>query len=240
MTLQRFLNQSRFPRLWKAFQNIAGGLHDKRALCLLKYRGQRTVLEVGCSVGTIASVFARDPDVDYTGLDIDMAAIRFAQDAFKSKPNCRFVCQDIREFAVCGRDFGYVIFAGICHHVEPTELRALLQAGASLLTDGGQLVVVDPVLPEPDDPAFFHLFLRLEQGSFVRANEALQALLRDIPELTLVSSETHVVGASPWSIPKCARFGVYTLRRDVGSATFDPPGDAGNLSNSNTYIADNR
>ena len=214
--LQGFLNQSRFPRLWKAFQNIAGGLHDKRALCLLKYRGQPTVLEVGGSVGTIASVFARDPQVDYTGLDIDAAAIRFARTAFDSQPNCAFVCQDIREFAKCGRRFGYVLFAGICHHVEPTELRSLLQAGASLLADDGQLVVVDPVLPAPDDPAFFHLFLRLEQGSFVRASEALQTLLRDVPGLTLASSETHVVGASAWSRPKCARFGVYVLQRRVG------------------------
>jgi SAM-dependent methyltransferase len=213
----RFLTQSRFPRLWKAFQHIAGGLHDKRALCLLKYRGQRTVLEVGCSVGTIARVFACDPQVDYTGLDIDLAAVRFAQEAFKSKRNCTFVCQDLREFAKGGRRFGFVLFAGICHHVEPGELTALLQAGASVLADDGQLVVIDPVLPEPGDPAFFHLFLRLEQGSFVRANDALQALFRDVPELTLVSSETHVVGASPWSLPKCARFGVYALQhRKVG------------------------
>ena len=211
--MQGFLNQSRFPRLWKAFQYVAGGLHDKRALCLLKYQGQRSVLEVGCSVGTIASVFARDPQVDYTGLDIDMAVIRYAQAAFQSTPNCTFVCEDIRDFAKCGRRFGYLLFAGICHHVEPGELRALLTAAASLLADDGQLVVVDPVLPERDDPAFFHLFLRLEQGSFVRGSEALETLLRDVPELTLVSSETHVVGASAWSVPKCARFGVYVLQR---------------------------
>ena len=106
-----------------------------------------------------------------------------------------------------------MLFAGVCHHVEPIELRALLEAGASLLADDGQLVVVEPVLPDPDDPAFFHLFLRLEQGSFVRASEALQSLLRDVPQLTIVSAETHVVGASPWSLPKCARFGVYVLQR---------------------------
>jgi len=217
MALQAFLNQTRFPRLWKAFQNVAGGLHDKRALCLLKYQGQPSVLEVGCSVGTIASVFARDPEVAYTGLDIDPPVIRRAQEAFRTTPNCTFVCQDIREFSKSGRRFGFVLFAGICHHVEPGELRALLEAGASLLTDDGQLVVVDPVLPGPGDPAFFRLFLRLEQGRFVRATQALEGLLSDVPRLTLVTSETHVVGASPWSVPRCARFGVYVLQRSLGA-----------------------
>jgi len=130
--VQGFLNQSRFPRLWKAFHYVAGGLHDKRALCLLK-------------------------------------------------------------------------------------LRALLTAGASLLADDGQLVVVDPVSPERDDPAFFHLFLRLEQGSFVRASEALDTLLRDVPELTLVSSETHVVGDICLVASE-----VRALRRLRAAASFPP------------------
>lgn len=150
MARQAFLNQTRFPRLWKAFQTVAGFLHDKRALCLLKYQGQPAVLEVGCSVGTIASVFAR------SGSRLHRSRYR-------------------------------------------------------------QLVVVEPVLPEPGDPAFFRLFLRLEQGRFVRATQVLEGLLGDVPRLTLVTSETHVVGASPWSVPRCARFGVYVLQRSLGA-----------------------
>jgi 2-polyprenyl-3-methyl-5-hydroxy-6-metoxy-1,4-benzoquinol methylase len=213
MALRSILNQTRFPRLWQAFQSVCGGLHDKRALCLLKYQGQPTVLEVGCSVGTIARVFACDPNVAYTGLDIDPHVIHYAQKALHATPNVSFVCQDVREFSTCGRRFGYVLFAGVCHHVETGELQSMLEAGASLLADDGLLVVVDPVLPEAGDPSFFGWFLWLEQGSFVRTSQTLQQLLVGVPGLALVSSDTHVVGASAWSTPKCARFGVYVLQR---------------------------
>jgi cyclopropane fatty-acyl-phospholipid synthase-like methyltransferase len=213
MAFRETLNQSRFPRLWTLFQILIGGLRDKRALCLLKYRGQRDVLEVGCSVGTIAAAFLEHPDVLYTGLDIDESAIRHARRAFRNHANFTFVCQDLRQFATGGRRFGYLLLAGVCHHLDEEELRVMLRAAASLLAEDGQLVVVDPVLPEPGDPRFFTLFLQLEQGHYVRTNDALGRILEDVRELTLVTSETHVVGASPLSIPVCARFGVYVMRR---------------------------
>jgi hypothetical protein len=38
-------------------------------------------------------------------------------------------------------------------------------------------------------------------------------LLYDLPGLKLEAAEVHYVGATPFSLPKCARFGVYSFSK---------------------------
>lgn len=221
-----FLTQSRFPTLWGIFQYCIGGTVDKRRLCLLKYRGQKQILEVGCSLGNIAKVFLKLPHVKYMGIDIDPVVIRYAQRNFASYPNFRFLCQDLRSFAQQSDEkFDYILFAGILHHIDDKLAQSLLEAAKWLMPNDGSLVVVDPLMPELEDNWLIRWFIKLEQSRYVRKESEMCRLLHNVSGFQLEEAEVHYVGATPFSVPKCARFGVYEL-------VPRQPGDAVTLSRS--------
>ena len=212
MNLSRFeLSQTNYPLLWKIFQLAIGGTIDKRRLCLGASSGR--VLEVGCSVGNMAEGFRCRPEYTYTGLDIDSVAIEQARRDFRDAPDMEFVCSDLRDFARSGRRFDTVLFAGVCHHVEDGMLGEMLDSGEKLLDDGGKVVVIDPVLPFPDDPPLFRAFLRLEKGEYVRELAHLRTLLEACPLLHITSEWSGPVGATVISAPKVARFATFQLSR---------------------------
>ena len=205
------LTQSRFPGLWRLFQYWIGGTVDKRSLCLLEYNGQERVLEVGCSLGNIARAFLKLDHVEYTGIDIDPVVIEYARRSFASRKNFTFVCEDLREFSKREAEFGYVLFAGVGHHLDDEMCQSLLASARRMLEPRGRLVVVDPLLPRDEDSWFLHKFMRLEQGRYLRTGAALRDLLEGVPGLALHGAQEHLIGSSPFHRPTCARIGVYTL-----------------------------
>jgi len=208
-----FLSQHRFPGLWNFFQYVIGGTVDKRRLCLKHYAGESAILEVGCSLGNISKAFTALPNIEFTGVDIDPVVIEYAQKAFSHTSNFKFVCEDLRSFSE-KKDtlYDYILFAGICHHIEDIECVELLNvASRSLLQKGGKLVVVDPLLPLPEDSGFVHSFLKLEQGKFLRTGQQLEDIVKETEEVRLVDKHEYLIGASPLHRPVCARFGVYCL-----------------------------
>lgn len=191
------------------------GTIDKRKLCLLKYRGQKRILEVGCSLGNIAKVFLKIPDIDYTGVDIDPVVIRYAQKQFVSYANFRFYCGDLWDFAKqSDEQFDYILFAGILHHVDDAMCRRLVDAARYLISRNGTLVVVDPLIPEPDDTWLMKWFMNLEQGKYVRRGGDMFKLLSSVPGFQCEVAEIHYVGATVFSLPICARFGLYVLSKN--------------------------
>jgi SAM-dependent methyltransferase len=223
------LTQTRLPALWNFFQWTIGGTVDKRKLCTKYYSGQKRVLEVGCSVGNIAVAFLKYPDVQYVGVDIDRAAIAIASKRFDRFDNFSFHCQDLWKMIKTGDRFGYVLLAGILHHLADDESRSLLQTATELLDDDGLLVVVDPVLPEPSDTSFLRFYLKtFEQGRYVRDCATLDALLNSESGLVCGGGETCLVGATPIGWPKCARFGIWRFRRCVTTLVVDHVSCRGN------------
>lgn len=210
--MSAFLSQSRFPRLWDVFQYIAGGVVDKRRLCSRHYNGQGRVLEVGCSVGNISEVFLKFPEISYVGLDIDPLAIKRAKMKFRSHPDFSFVCDDLRNYAMQSDRFEYILFAGCCHHMDDDLCGSLISTAAKILEHGGIIVVVDPLLPKTTDPLSVRWYINLEQGKYVRSSCNMLDLLNGIDDLKLVSYEENLIGATPFSVPLCARFGTYLLR----------------------------
>lgn len=207
-----FLTQSRFPRLWSLFQCWIGGTIDKRHLCLLKYDGKSNVLEVGCSLGNIAKAFLKFDNIEYTGVDIDPVVINYARRSFTSRKNFKFLCEDLRLFPTNEAKFGYVLFAGVCHHLDDYMCMSLLAKARELVDPQGKLVVVDPLIPTHDDSWFLHLFIKIEQGIYLRNGEKFRSMLEKIPGFRLDETEEHFTGCSPFHLPRCARFGVYTLK----------------------------
>ena len=213
------LNQHQMPSPWKLFQLLVGGTIDKRRLCLTHYRNQSRVLEVGCSVGNIAKAFLRFPIHCYVGVDIDPVVIRHAQRAFAFHSNFKFICQPlsdmVRESRLC---YDYILFAGVCHHVDDLTCIQMLQDAMRCLSNGGIVVIVDPLWPRDDDNWFIRRFIYLDLGQFIRNDESMLAMLAQVQGLGVVSTTIKYVGATPLSVPKCTRFGVYLLERETSEA----------------------
>ena len=147
-----FFTQSRFPGLWEIFQYYIGGSVDKRKLAISKYEKQRNILGVGCSLGNIAKVFLKKPNLKYTGLDIDPVAIRYAQKDYAHHKNFRFICMDLECLIKQNEEkFDYILFAGVLHHVDLLTFRIFFMSAWSLISNDGTLVVVDPLSPRKND-----------------------------------------------------------------------------------------
>ena len=210
-----FISQNKFPRCWSLFQFWMGGTVDKRKLCRLHYKGERRILEVGCASGNTSRTFMNQHGIQFTGLDIDPVALELARKQFASYPNFVFKCQDVPTLlAEKNGQFDYILFSGVCHHIDDQSLLAQLSAAAQLLDSNGSLVVVDPLIPYPQDAWFIHLFFRLEQGHYLRSARDLATLIEHAQNLTVCDGDEYLISATPFGFPVCARFGVYRARRE--------------------------
>jgi SAM-dependent methyltransferase len=207
------LTQQKHPMLWNLFQYLIGGTIDKRRLCLNKFSGTGRVLEVGCSVGNIARAFTKYPEVRYTGIDIDPGAIAYASSRFARYRNFDFLCEELGAFAKKGLRFDYIMFAGCLHHIDDRECLEMLTEAVPMLDEGGTIVIVDPLLPRPDDPWLLHRYIKLEQGGHLRTGDEMLRLIGRLDGIGMPASDECIIGATPIGKPLCARFGVYTLSR---------------------------
>lgn len=192
------LTQGRFPKLWAVFQKIVGGTRDKRRLAIKEYRGQRSVLEIGCSIGNVSAVFLQFPNVAFTGIDIDEAALQIARDAFSHARNFRFENLSTSDLVSRGDTFDYVLFANILHHVDDSMAESLLRDAKSLLADGGTLIVMEPEKDRSDYGLVYRVFYLLERGLFRRSKLELINLVRNVGLNISSVSDEHV---APDSIP---------------------------------------
>ncbi len=204
-------SQTSFPKLWLLFQNLVGGSIDKRQFAILKYKNQREVLEVGCSAGNIAEVFKKFKDIQYTGIDIDRSAIECAKKRFADLSNFNFVCQNLKELTKTEKRYDYILFANVCHHVDNLTMEEMLSAGVKLLSNTGSIVVLDLVLPEAVDSFLVRNGYKIDQGKFIRSHVEMKDLLNQLDKVALLSSEIQYLGATPFTIPKIARLGLYHL-----------------------------
>ena len=200
------LTQSRFPRLWLLLQKMIGGNACKQTLATEHYRGQKRVLEIGCSVGNISAVFRAFPDVAFTGIDIDHSAIALARRRFRRDSNFSFGVSSLEELADRGEKFDYVLFAGILHHVDDDTCLQLLRDAVKCAASGASLVIYEPEALRPSDGRFLHFFYaHFEQGAFLRSRDALRHLV-ERAGIALESVEDRMVSPGIVKRPYVARF----------------------------------
>jgi len=213
MRITRFLNQQRFPRLWLLFQVLMGGTIDKRKLCLAAYRGEKSLLEVGCSSGNIATTFLKIKDLNYTGLDIDPVAIRFAQKRFIHKPGYTFICEDLLHLSEStAKRYDLILFPGVFHHVSDDQCRNMLAAGRKLLSPNGRIAVIDVLAALPSDKWYVKFNTHsLEDGQFVREESSMKDLMNSVEGMRITETSVKYIGSTFLSLPKVARFGTYEL-----------------------------
>jgi ribosomal protein L11 methylase PrmA len=94
--------------LWLAFQYVfgyvVGGTAVKERLAIERYKGQRKVLEIGCSVGIISQVFLKYKNIEFTRIDIDDNALAYARKRFVSFNNFNFRNISLAELAKSGKN----------------------------------------------------------------------------------------------------------------------------------------
>ena len=140
-------------------QNMIGGVTCKRDLATKHYRGQKRVLEIGCSAGNISSAFCQFPDIEFTGIDIDPGAIALAQHRFRKYPNFNFSVISIEELSRQGKEFDFVLFAAMLHHVSDADGLRLLSGAVKCTAWGGQLVICEPEALKASDRMVFAFLL---------------------------------------------------------------------------------
>ncbi len=206
-----WLSQSSSPRLWCLLQYAVGGTVAKRGLVTEHYRGQRRVLEIGCSAGNIAGAFRSNGELAYTGVDVDPVAIEYARRAFRRRPNFRFLCLDMTRDRLA-EEFDLVLVPGVLHHLEDDQCRRLLTAAESLLAPGALMLVIDPIRPGAAEGWLPRVFARIDRGR-LRTEAETRETIRSVPSLTLLEGRRRLVGATPWGWPIVATFVVYLLGR---------------------------
>jgi 2-polyprenyl-3-methyl-5-hydroxy-6-metoxy-1,4-benzoquinol methylase len=213
------LSQSRFPRLWLLMQKTIGGNACKQQFAIEHYRGQSKVLEIGCSVGNISSVFQQYAGISFTGIDIDASALALAQKRFRRIPNFRFMHRSLQDLASDGERFDYVIFAGILHHVDDATGEKLLRDALTCTSPDGYLVIYDPEATQEHDKWLVRWFEKLlEQGAHLRTKTALEALALKAG-VVLEQVESRMVSPGIVRRPYVARFSVLLGRAPGTDAT---------------------
>lgn len=200
------------PLTFDVYQFWAGETVAKRKLVIQHYKNQERILEVGCSTGNIASAFL-NKDVQYVGLDIDRATIRYAQHKFRHRSNFKFIHADLRDYKF-DNPFDYIVFSGVLHHMDDVTAKCNIMFSKSLLRENGSIIVSDPLLPRKSDPYLIRLYGKIERGQFVREAIHLQHLIQELDGLTIISR--HIHPASPFPIftkPVVSYFAVYVLKQ---------------------------
>lgn len=198
------------PRAFELFQFWIGGTIAKRDLVLRHYSNQKRILEVGCSIGNIASAF-RGLNVNYIGVDVDGSAVDYARLKFKGRGGFSFLCGNLLEHRF-EHDFDYVVFSAMLHHVDDVTAISYLEYCKKILSPRGMVVVSDPVRPRSTDSTLVKLYRKMERGQYVRPFEELSALIANVRGLRVVEHTCQPVTALPFlSKPTVSYFGLFLL-----------------------------
>jgi SAM-dependent methyltransferase len=136
-------HRHRHQNHWKPRLALAHQLIDSHVLPRIPGRppGEITVLDVGCSIGTIAIEMAQR-GFRVCGVDFDASALRIARDlAAEERVAVEFFQGDVAAWTPeVGRPIDLAICFDIFEHLHDDELGALLQALRGRLGDRGALV----------------------------------------------------------------------------------------------------
>lgn len=109
------------------------------------------VLEVGCGTGWLSLLLVDAGVASVTGIDFSAEQIRLARAAAAQAgaTSVRFEVASVDELVDEGRSFDVIVMHAFLHHLSTAEIRRVLTGVRRLLTPGGRLVVLEPVLHGP-------------------------------------------------------------------------------------------
>lgn len=206
------LSQQSHPRLWLAFQYLLGSPSAKRRIALSHIgNNARNILEVGCSVGTVADAFKQTETHQYMGIDIDEQAVRIAKEKYRDYPHMSFSSEDMEQLVKGGRKFDCVLFAHILHHVDDKKAQELLQLATKLVATNGILIIMEPDTLRKEDSVIVRLLYRFEKGLYRRSYEHLITLAEQTGmHVNSDATEFYSIGLLPGIL--CGHMQVITLQ----------------------------
>jgi SAM-dependent methyltransferase len=123
-------------------------------------RGARRVLDLACGPGTNAPHFAAG---SYTGVDINPAYVEHARNRYDG----RFIVADATDTnLLSGERFDLILVNSFLHHLPTNAVGNTLAGVDELLSDEGQVHVLDLVLPP--GPSVARFLARADRGDYAR------------------------------------------------------------------------
>ena len=148
------------------------------------------VLDIGCGPGTDAQRFAGIRR--YVGIDLSESYIKYAQAHFPGK----FVVGDVTSDSLAGLGrFDVLLLNSLMHHIDDQAVGHLLSSLPRLLNHGGEIHIIDLVLPESGLERRMAL---ADRGAFPRPLAMWEALTSKW--LTVQEMRPFSVGLGPISL----------------------------------------
>ena len=142
---------------------LAGPLREKKFAPILAHNDlcqARRVLDVGCGPGTNTSYFSH---TYYLGIDHNLRYLQHARRRHRRD----FLVADVTRLGLAPEArFDFILINSFLHHMDTPNARRLLSQLSALLTEDGQVHILDLVLPA--QPSVARLLARLDRGEFPR------------------------------------------------------------------------
>lgn len=129
-------------------------IRKRSASRLTNYLGKKKrpldILEVGCGNGWLAAKMAGIPQVNVTGMDINLVEINQASRVFR-KNNLRFMYDAFIHDPLSSNMFDIIVFAAVLPYFP--SVQSTLKAAVNYLKPGGEVHIIDtPFYPQPQVP----------------------------------------------------------------------------------------
>ena len=168
----------RFPRIYSLFSRVVGG--NARSVYVEKYirpeEGDK-ILDIGC--GT-ADILLHLPRVEYVGLDMSQAYIKYAEKRFGSRGTfltTKVARETITKFSFF--DFDMVLATGVLHHLNDDEAIQALELARSVLKPGGRLITFDGCYIKGQS-WLARFILSKDRGKYVRTKDEYLSLASEL------------------------------------------------------------
>jgi SAM-dependent methyltransferase len=153
----------------------------------------RRVLDVGCGPGTNARYFAHS---DYLGVDVNPRYIEYARRRYGRA----FRVADVNQLEIApGETFDFILVNSLLHHLDDVETRRLLNKLSTLLSETGQVHILELVMP--DHAGISRALARWDRGRYARSSARWQELFREVFEpIMLHPYSLDLFGVELWSM----------------------------------------
>jgi SAM-dependent methyltransferase len=154
-------------------------------------RRVQRALDVGCGPGTNARHFR---DVYYLGIDLNERYIESA----RRRHGDHFIAADAAEFvAKPSEQFDFILVNSFLHHIDTPTVRRILLNLARLLTDDGQIHILELVLPP--DPSVPRFLARADRGKYPREQNEWAIIFHEaFEEVILEPFQLKLSGFTLW------------------------------------------
>lgn len=132
--------------------------------------GQKNVLDLGCGIGTMSTMFPRS---SYLGIDIDTQAVELAK---KNYPEYKFETLDATSFDIKEK-FDLVLIVGVLHHLSDKDVNKTLECISRCLKTNGKIVIIEAIPPLFKWNFIGYILRANDKGHFIRQTEEYKELI---------------------------------------------------------------